>query len=144
MLCSVIANAIVESSVYSFHQVIGLSLSMLSLMFRFTKVKPRTAAIEKPVSLLDLDSTPSSSSISNIVFSPDVDNQLQDLLDFDNQLMLPVFPIQDKSMEDTHISSSKIDSIDDMILANLMKFEEQSSVNAGEARECSSCLVKRR
>ncbi|KAI3467497.1 hypothetical protein Pfo_024160 [Paulownia fortunei] len=149
MLCSDIKSVIVKSTIYSlFQQIIMLSLSQLSLMFRPMMVESRTSC-EKSVSLLDLDEVCSSSSgSSNIVISPGVDDELKDLLAFGG----PILPVnanetveQEEERESTDISSDEHKKIDGMILANFVNFEKQAPrVCSPESLECSLGLVKRR
>ncbi|KAL8534098.1 hypothetical protein ACS0TY_010204 [Phlomoides rotata] len=147
ILCSDIKNGIVKSTIYSlFHQVILLSLSQLSLMFRPLLVESRSCTIrESPVSLLDLDEVDTSSSGRSVVISPRVSNQLKDLLTFDGGSMLSVNSNETVEQEDESYSSScDGKSIDGMIQANLMKFEMQAPRCSQASPDCSLGLVKRR
>lgn len=153
MFCFVIKSAIVNSPVFSLvRQIIGLSLSILSLMFYPAKVQPRTK-YEKPISLLDLDdayssSITSTSASTSLLVSPEVDNPLKDLLKYDGGLIYPVSSNQvvkqERVRENTDPSPAKGNNIDDMILANLANFNEQVTFNLHEPLECTSGLVKRK
>ncbi|KAL3835550.1 hypothetical protein ACJIZ3_010286 [Penstemon smallii] len=143
--CSDIRNAVVKSTLYSlFWQLIILSLSHLSLMFRFRKVETRKR-IEKPVSLLDCDVVSS----DNIAISPKVYGQLMDLLTYDGGLILPGTAegvvVQAEERGSTDVTSGEIRGIDSMIEANLINFEEEvPRVCSMESIDFSLGLVKRR
>lgn len=149
ILCSDIRNGVVKSTIYSlFQQIILLCLSHLSLMFRPLLVESRTAR-EKSVSLLDIDEVCTSSSGGSIVISPQVSDQLKDLLTFDGGLMLPVntneIVEQEEERESTDVSSYDHNKIDGMIQANLVNFEERAPrVCSPESPDCSLVLVRRR
>ncbi|KAL3631044.1 hypothetical protein CASFOL_024028 [Castilleja foliolosa] len=161
MLCSDIRSVIVKSTIYSLsRQIVILSISQLSLMFRPGMVRSRVTC-EKTVSLLDLDelcssnsgsalgSSSSSSSSNNIVVSPKVTEELKDLLTFDGGSMLPMnaYGIVEQGKEkDVDVFSVGHNKIDGMIMSNLMNFEDQDlKVGSFESVDCNfGGLVKRR
>lgn len=142
ILCSDIRSGVVKSAVYSlFNQLILLSLSQLSLMFRPLLVESRSRTIwETPVSLLDLDEVRDNSSNSSIVISPRVADQLKDLLTFDGGSMLSVNSNETVEQKD-ETSSYDHKDIDGMVRANLMNFEKQAP-RCYQA--CNLGLIKRR
>lgn len=148
MLCFVSKSATVKTALISlYRQVITLVLSLASLVYsRPNKSKARNTN-EKSVSLMDLDVACNHSSIAD---SPKVESQLKDLLIHNGVLSLPVnvnnVTEQENCSNHSDVSSTKPESIDDMILENLASFGSQAlGSHSREPLECSSMgLVKRR
>ncbi|KAG6429597.1 hypothetical protein SASPL_107649 [Salvia splendens] len=144
MLFSDLRSAVVKSTVYlRGQQIILLTLSHLSLMFRRTPLESRPSSVKK-VSLLDLDevrnsNSSSSSNSSNTVISQQVADQLKDLLTFDKGLLMA--PVNTDEIVEP-VSKHEHQTIDGMIKANLASFEgEALKVDSFDSR---LGLVRRR
>lgn len=151
MLCSDLRSAVVKSTIYSrSQQIILLVLSHLTLIFRRTPLKSR-ASCTKTVSLLDMDeigNTSSSSSRSSTVISPQVADQLKDLLTFDEGLlMVPANSVEMVEREEEREGMHELKTIDCMIKASLANFEGEAPRvdSAGTALpDCRLGVVRRR
>ncbi|XP_047960248.1 uncharacterized protein LOC125205396 isoform X1 [Salvia hispanica] len=140
MLCSDLRSAVVKSTVYLRGlQIILLTLSHLSLMFRRMPLESRPSSGKK-VSLLDMDEVcNSSSSSSNTIISQQVADQLKDLLTFDKGLLMA--PVNTDEIAEPE-SKHEHQTIDGMIKANLASFEgEALKVYSSDSR---LGLVRRR
>lgn len=151
MLFSDMRSAAVKSTVYTrSRQIILLTLSHLSLMFRRMPLESRSS--KKPMSLMDLDlvcnssSSNSSSSGSSTVISAQVSEQLKGLLTFDEGPMAPTnaneMMEQEEERESRDVSWYEHRKIDSMIQANLVKFEGEAPTIGSS--DCSFGLVRRR
>ncbi|XAR65050.1 hypothetical protein NMG60_11009006 [Bertholletia excelsa] len=140
MLCSDVRSGVVSSTAYRLlRQIITLSLSQLSLMFRIQTIEPQMH--EKPVSLLDSDVLGSKEMIKPIKPQHEMyAEQLKDLICVCGGEEVPQGPshtISEGEDDKHYILCEGHQKIDTMIQANVMGFAQNVSVTS------SSGLVKR-